>query len=461
MTEQKHTSQRSRHAIVTVTGLALFAMYFGAGNLIFPVMIGVNAGSNTPLAVAGFLITGVLLPVLGMVAVASRSHEPGMLADNIGKLPGLLFTVVIFLSTGMLYAIPRVATVGYEMAVKPALSASVEEGSAAVRLGLPIFTVVFFALVYALTINPRQLLNRIGLWLSPALIVLLLLLIGAMFMNFHDTVVTPSPEYASNPLETGLIQGYFTMDAIASLVFGIVIIDSLRRAGMRSKKSLASGTIGAGIVAGATLAIIYIGLSVIGLWIAPQGPTNGAQALAMTTEAFFGRAGQLIFGLIALLACLTTAVGLVGASSQYFRTLFTSISHRTVVIVHVVVALLLANMGLEFILRIVAPINQLIYPIVVAIIAVALINMTIPGKLYWSYRLTAWVAAFVGVFEAARSIGLDIFAPLEFYLNTLPLGVVNLPWVTPALAALVVGLVIDFLQGRFRAISSENLAVDE
>ncbi|MCF2706262.1 branched-chain amino acid transport system II carrier protein [Arcanobacterium haemolyticum] len=458
MTQQTDTKPKSRTLTVAVTGLALFAMYFGAGNLIFPVMIGVNAGSNLPLAAVGFIITGVVLPVLGMVAVASSSHETNNLAERIGKIPGLIFTVAIFLSTGMLYAIPRVATVAYEMAVKPLLESEVGKDSSLLGIGLPVFTVIFFGLVYALTINPNALLERIGIWLSPVLILLLLILIGTTLFHLTGSAGAPTGDYATNPLETGLIQGYFTMDAIASLVFGIVIIDSLKRSGFTSRKALFGGTAGAGIIAGAALAIIYIGLSIVGIWIAPEGPTNGAQALALASSSLFGRAGQLIFGLIAMFACLTTAVGLVGASSKYFESLFPKVSHRTMVTIHILVSIALANLGLELILHIVSPINQLIYPVVVALIAVALLNIAFPQKLYWSYRLSAWIAAFVGLFEALHSTELAMFAGLRPILDTLPLGAVHLPWVVPALLGLAIGLVLDARAGRLKKLSTAHLS---
>lgn len=434
--------RNSRTYVLIVTGLALFAMFFGAGNLIFPVMIGIDAGTSVTPAILGFLSTGVLLPMLGIIAAATSQEGVTGIASRIGKYPGLVFTIVIFLSTGMLYAIPRVATVSFEMAVVPQIDAANPNG-----VPLFVYTVVFFAVTYMLALNPKGFLDRIGAWLTPALLILLLVLIFAAAFRLPMALGTPTTAYETTPYATGLLQGYFTMDAIASLVFGIVIICSLRHHGFKTKAEVFTGTAIAGVIAGIALASIYIGLTIIGTRMGPYEVSNGAEALARAATELFGTAGVTLFGLIAILACLTTAVGLTGASSQYFRTLFPQISRPVMVLIHVLVSLALANLGLETILDIVAPVNQLIYPVVICVIFVALFDIFVPGQLYWTYRLAAWIGGFIGIFEALRSTGLPQFDVLTLYLNQLPLGVVNMPWVVPTLAGFIIGLVIDTVRG--------------
>lgn len=434
--------RNSRTYVLIVTGLALFAMFFGAGNLIFPVMIGVNAGTSVTPAILGFLGTGVLLPMLGIIAAATSQEGVTGIASRIGKYPGLVFTIVIFLSTGMLYAIPRVATVSFEMAVVPLIDSTNPNG-----VPLFLYTVVFFVVTYLLALNPKGFLDRIGGWLTPALLVLLIILILTAAFRLPAVLGTPTAEYAETPFATGLLRGYFTMDAIASLVFGIVIISSLRYRGFNTKSQVFTGTAIAGVIAGVALALIYIGLTIIGTRMGPFGVDNGAEALARAATELFGTGGVALFGLIAVLACLTTAVGLTGASSQYFRTLFPQISRSVMVLIHTLVALALANLGLETILDIVAPVNQLIYPVVICVIFIALFDIFVPGQLYWTYRLAAWLGAFVGVFEALWSTNLPQFAFLRDILDVLPLGSVHMPWVTPALAGFIIGLILDTVQG--------------
>lgn len=441
---------REKLQAIIIAGLALFAMYFGAGNLIFPVMIGVEAGPNLTPALTGFILTGVALPVLGMVAVATSSRGIDGLSQRLGKLPGLAFTVVIFLSTGMLYAIPRVATVSYEMSVKPLLLANTTANSAtntvadASALPLLVYTLVFFAAAYVLALNPKGLIDRIGKWLTPALLALLVAMIVAATLRGAHPAATPTQTYAHAPLPSGLIQGYFTMDAIASLVFGLVIIDALRRRGFANGRPVFAATVGAGMIAGAALVAIYIGLAFIGAHVHEAEVTNGAAALTLAANELFGRAGQSMFGLIALLACLTTAVGLLGASSSYFQGFFPQVRRRYMVAIHVAVSLALANLGLDAILAVVAPLNQLIYPVAISLIAVTLLDIPIPRRLYYSYRLPAAAAALVGAGEALWSTQLPAFAPLRSTLDLFPLGSVHLPWVVPALLGLAVGLALDF-----------------
>lgn len=453
--EEESTQMKFRDSktyTLVITGLALFAMFFGAGNLIFPIMIGVDAGTNVSWALIGFLCTGVLLPVLGMIAVATSQDGITGIANRIGRVPGLVFTVTVFLSTGMLYAIPRVATVSYEMSVKPLLTSGGQPSdiTSADAVGLAVYTLVFFAVVTLMVLNPTELLERIGAWLTPALVILLVVLISAAFFKLPSTAVAPAAKFADNPMPTGIIEGYFTMDALASFVFGIVIIVSLRNRGFKTKQQVFSGTAKAGVIAGTLLALVYIGLTLLGNRVAGQGLTNGAQALATAASSLFGHGGQVIFGLIALLACLTTAVGLVGASVQYFRTLFPRVGYKQMVAVHIAVSLLLANMGLEAILKVVAPLNQFIYPAAICVIVVCLVDIPVPGKLKWAYRLPAWVAFFISAFEALYSTELPAFEGLRYYMDMLPLGQVQMAWVMPALVALIAGMVLDAYQGRIK-----------
>lgn len=430
---------QSRSLTLLVTGLALFAMYFGAGNLIFPVMIGIEAGPAVTAAIIGFLMTGVLLPVLGMVAAATAPEGVEQIADRIGHHPGVVFTIIIFLSTGMLYAIPRVATVSYEMVLEPILPSDLAHRG----IAEPVFLLIFFGITYLLAVNPKGMLDRIGGYLTPLLLLFLFILIIAAFIQLPLDLGEATGEYADTPLATGLINGYFTMDAIASLVFGIVIIEALRRRGFKTKQQLFTGTALAGVIAGIALAVVYLGLAAVGSRLGTAGMTNGAEALAHASTLLFGRSGQLIFGSIVLLACLTTAVGLTGASTQYFRGLFPAVPRVPMVIFHVAVAFALANLGLEAILQVVAPINQLIYPIVICIVFISIFDIFIPGNLKWTYRLATWFGVAVGLFEALWSTQLPVFAGLRDTLDMFPLGTIHMPWVAPALAGFVIGFIID------------------
>ncbi|VEI13809.1 branched-chain amino acid transport system II carrier protein [Trueperella bialowiezensis] len=429
---------------LVITGFALFAMFFGAGNLILPAMIGVEAGPNAYVAAAGFLITGVALPIAAMIAMATIRPGEVRLADRMGSRLGLVLTTLIFLSTGMLYAIPRVAAVSYEMALAPVVGSS--------RTNLFLYTAAFFAVTFLAALRPSTVVNRIGTFLTPALLILLaVLVIGSIGQPLAGHEATG--DYVNAPLSAGIIQGYFTMDAIAALVFGAIIVSALKSWGWTGKKSR-TGMAYAALIAGGLLAVVYIGLVRVGQ---SGSGTNGAQVIAGMTQKLFGSFGQVFFGAIILLACLTTALGLLASSTAYFHGLVPALSMRAWLVVQVLIAFALANLGLETILEIVAPLNQLVYPMTICLVIVALLDRGEHVRFYWAYRLTAWTAGVLSVLEALNSTKLAVFAPLRDVLDVFPLGEVHMAWVVPALVALVIGLVLDWRWPRApRAVESAS-----
>lgn len=418
-------------------------MYFGAGNLIFPVMIGIQSGTNAPLAVLGFLITGTLLPVLGMIALATaRPEENNTITARIGSRLGRVLLTVIFLSTGMLYAVPRVATVSYEMAVRPLLPETLT--AAHPHLCLFAYSAVFFIAVAALTLNPGRILDRIGTFLTPVLLIFLAFLIIFAVAKMPTLWLDPHPDFTDAPLGTGLIQGYFTMDALASLVFGFIVIQDVKARGFSSPRQCVTTTAVIAFLAGLLLMVIYVALASIGLRVADQGFTNGANALAYAAIHVFGPFGMACFGIIVILACLTTGIGLIGSSAQYFREMIPSVAYRTMILGQIFIAFLLANLGLETILAIVSPINQLIYPVAICLIVLALVDAVIALELHWTYRVSAWAAGIISIFEALWSTGLAVFSPLRDALDYLPLGSIHMAWVVPSVVGALIGAALDW-----------------
>lgn len=435
-----------------VSGFALFAMYFGAGNLIFPFQVGMTSGAQVIPAVAGVLLTGVLFPVIGMLAASTDSHGAGRVADRIGHYPGLVLTVAIFLFCGICYAMPRVATVSWEMAVKP-LTGMGSEDNVANHAGLFVYSVLFFALVLFFCNRPDKMLDRIGQYLTPALLVLLLLMIAmAMFRLPSVPTVNPDPAYTSAPFATGLKTGYGTMDALASLMFGVIIITQLHNRGYNEKRTVFRAAAFTSGIAGVSLAVVYTGLAFLGTRIADQEVANPAAGLSLAAEMVFGPVGKVLFSVIVFLACLTTAVGLMGASLQYFGDLLPKVPPKVMVTVHVVVSLAVANLGLDNILAFVITIGLATYPPAICLIVVTLVDYAITHRqLFWTYRLSAWVAAFVGFLEAVSTFTLPAWGgkvlpvqeAMQNMLKVLPLGDIQMGWLTPAVAAVVVGFVLD------------------
>ncbi|SPT75981.1 LIV-II [Arcanobacterium haemolyticum] len=425
---------------LVVTSLALFAMFFGAGNLIVPVMIGADAGITAWSAAIGFVSTGVLLPVLSMVAMSTLREGELRLADRLGARMGLIVTTLIFLFTGMFYAIPRVGAVSFEMAFGPYLSTASEPTSQA---ALAVYSALFFAGAFAIVRSPKMVIRSIGVWLTPALLVLLVVLIaGAWAMP--ATHIEPTGLYVASPVIAGFIQGYFTMDALAALMFGGVVISSLKAAGFNSQQ-VHRGTATAGMMAGVFLTFVYVGLVRVGQ---VGTGSNGAALTARVARDLFGPVGQTFFGLIVVLACLTTALGLLGASVDYFNKLVPQVSRQGWLIIATLVSFVLTNLGLERILAVVAPANQLLYPIVMVLVVATLLDLATPNRLYFAYRVPAWITAGLALLEALYSTSLSMFLPLRSVLDIFPFGHLQMAWIIPAGVAFLIGLGADVYRGR-------------
>ena len=433
-------NSKTRVLNVLVTGLALFAMFFGAGNLIFPVMIGVESGVEQVPATIGFMLTGVLLPMAGMIAAATSSSGVLGIIERISHYTGLVFCWLIFLSTGMLYAIPRTAAASFSMSFQASTGDS--------HLALFIYTLVFFGIAGYLCLNPRNVLDRIGGILTPALLILLAVIIITAVATMSPSEAAPIEKYASTPTLKGIFDGYGTLDAIASFVFGVVIIRALRQKGFQPGRQLFGVTALSGVIAAFFLGLVYFGLSMVGSRVGRLNPDvkDGGEGLAFAAQHLFGPAGRVVLGAIAILACLTTAIGLVEASTQFFRGLFPQISRPVWVVLHVIISLAIANLGLEALVNVIVPVMMFCYPITIMLVVTCILDIFIPGHMFWAYRLSVWVAGIFGLFDGLKAAGV-----LENWIDTtIPLASLGLGWLIPSLVMLVLGLIIDIAQGRMK-----------
>jgi len=425
-------------ATIVIASLMLFSMFFGAGNLIFPPMVGVSAGTNFWPAVLGFLAAGVLLPVLAIVAVAISGRSVRDLSSNGGVLFGLVFSVMAYLAIGAFYALPRTGAVSMETAITPLLG---WEGT----MANGIFNIVFFLIALFLAWRPNTIIDTLGKFLTPALVGLLIILIAlASISNGRDPQV-PTEDYASSPMVTGLFEGYNTMDAIAGLAFSIVIVGSLRSKGFKTKKSLVNGTITAALVAGSLLAAIYLGLAWVGQTI-PNGQSyeSGAPLLADAANLTMGTIGQAIFSAIVILACMTTAVGLITSTSAFFEMLMPKVKYHVWACLFTALSILFAFQGLDTVLSIAVPFITFLYPPAISLIALTLIQPVVKKSVvfYWTYRLALWISVLWSALSviAAQGWGTEALDPL---LSLAPGQSVDLGWIVPTAIAAVIGLVID------------------
>lgn len=425
-------------ATIVIASLMLFSMFFGAGNLIFPPMVGVSAGTNFWPAVLGFLAAGVLLPVLAIVAVAISGRSVRDLSSNGGVLFGLVFSVMAYLAIGAFYALPRTGAVSMETAITPLLG---WEGT----MANGIFNIVFFLIALFLAWRPNTIIDTLGKFLTPALVGLLIILIAlASISNGRDPQV-PTEDYASFPMVTGLFEGYNTMDAIAGLAFSIVIVGSLRSKGFKTRKSLVNGTITAALVAGALLAAIYLGLAWVGQTI-PNGQSyeSGAPLLADAANLTMGTIGQAVFSAIVILACMTTAVGLITSTSAFFEMLIPKVKYHVWACLFTALSILFAFQGLDTVLSIAVPFITFLYPPAISLIALTLIQPMVKKSVvfYWTYRLALWISVLWSALSviATQGWGTEALDPL---LSLAPGQSVDLGWIVPTAIAAVIGLVID------------------
>lgn len=437
------TANKSGFATIVATALMLFSMFFGAGNLIFPPMIGVEAGTSFLPAILGFLGTGVLLPVLAVIAISLSGNNVRDLARRGGVIFGICFPILAYLSIGAFYALPRTGAVSFETAITPLTGWDSLLASA-------VFNILFFGVALALSWNPNKIVDTLGRFLTPILAILLAILITLSVATMNGQPADPTEKFETAPFATGLLEGYLTMDSIAALAFSIVVISTLRYKGVPEGAPLVKGTILAGLGAGLLLAAIYLGLGVIGQVIEDGSQyENGAPLLADAALQTMGQPGQIVFALIVLLACLTTAVGLITSTSEFFNTIFPGVSYKAWAIIFTVASILMATQGLNTVMTVAAPVITFLYPPAITLIFVALIEPLFRKNVYfyWAYRLPIWVAVIWSAITVFISLGwgADLLTPI---VGWAPMQDLSLGWVLPVVVAFVIGLVVDFMQKR-------------
>lgn len=421
----------SRKNMVTISFM-LFSLFFGAGNLIFPPFLGQSAGDNTLAAMVGFLITAVLLPVLG-VAVVAKFDGLDKLGGQVGGHFGIIFTVLIYLSIGPGLGIPRAASVPFEMAVAPYLP----DGSNN-TFWMVVYSLLFFAVALWLCLTPTKLVGRIGHFLTPALLVLLVFLFVCFLFRGQVNVSSASHDYESAPFLKGFAEGYNTMDTIAALNFGLVISTTLTSFGLKEKKDIMKHTVLAGTCAGGILALVYIMLSYMGTCSSGvyELPENGAQTLRAIVYQIFGAPGAILLAAIFTLACLTTCVGLINSISQYFSTLFGRLSYRKWVLVITAFSFIVCNLGLNTILSISVPVLNAVYPVSIVLILLGLTHGLWKNNRY-IYPCVVGGTAVISVIYAVDSAGL-----LALLAKHLPLYSSGYGWIWGALLMLIVGVIL-------------------
>lgn len=423
-----------------VVGFLLFAIFFGAGNLIFPPKLGYESSTEFFSAISGFVLTGVGLPLLGIIVSAFYNGGYKSALDKIHPWFSLAFLTSIYLAIGPFFAGPRTAATAYEMAIMPFLGDSSQ-------VSMLIFTLIYFAFTLWLALNPNKMVDRIGAILTPILLITIIgLVIRAGFILDTDPQITTPNTNEQSYFFKGMVDGYLTMDALASLAYSVIVLNAIRGKGV-SQAALQRQTVSAGLVAAVALAVIYISLG----WIGNNMPISantlsmlserkldlGTYILNTVTTQAFGELGRSVLGVIVSLACLTTAVGLAVSVSEYFNEIFPKVSYKVYAILFTVISFTVANQGLKEVISKSIPVLLVLYPIAMTVILMLLINLVIKLPLS-AQRLSLLLVTIVAIASVA-GVGFTENLPLKSY---------SMEWLPFAIIGAIIGAIIHPLTGR-------------
>ncbi|WP_439001785.1 branched-chain amino acid transport system II carrier protein [Pediococcus damnosus] len=427
-----------------VVSSMLFALFFGAGNLIFPLHLGQLAGSHWVPAALGFLVTGVLLPLLSVLAISiTRSEGVYDIGKPLGAGFALIFMILIHGTIGPLFGTPRTATVSYTVGVAPLIPAHFQ------TLGLVIFSAVFFGLAFFLSVEQSKIVSNVGKLLNP---IFLLLLAFVFFLGFSNPMGSPATQsvtaaYKTGAFTNGFLQGYNTMDALAGLAFGVTVVTAIKYMGKKNANGIAMVTARAGLFSMGFEAIIYVALILLGAMSLGKFKlsANGGVAFDQIVNHYLGVVGQSILAALITLTCLTTAIGLVAAFAQDFHKHFPKISYKTWLAFTSGASFLTANLGLNQIISWSTPVLMFLYPL-----AMALILLSVLSPLFHRdpivYKFVVTFTVIPALFDMMAAfppvVSQSALGKLmgNFQQSYLPLAQYGLDWLLPALLGMVIGV---------------------
>lgn len=415
-----------------VVGFALFSMFLGAGNLIFPPYLGLHAGETWLPALIGFLLTGVGLPLMTVYATLLSGGTIMTLARYVGRPFGRLLGLIVVLSIGPMFAIPRTAATTYEVGIATIVPS----------IPIEVSSIVFFVIVWALTINRSKVVDRLGKYLTPFLLLTLFAIVVAAVINPIGT-----PGAAAEPAYNfagGFTEGYQTMDALAASMFAGVALSNIVARGYNNREEQLSMSIRCGVIAAVLLGLVYCGLTYGGAGATGAFPADidRSALLIGMTSGLLGSIGAYCLSIAVILACLTTAIGLTVTTGEYFNELSGGkLSYKLVVTLTVIAALLISVLGVTTIINLAVPFLNMVYPVLMALVICNCLDRFIPNKnAYIGALIGAFLISFIDGLSAVGSLGISadwIDSLLEFKAN-LPLASFGLSWVIPAVVLAIV-----------------------
>ena len=411
---------------ILVIGFALFAMFFGAGSLIFPPYLGLESGEDWFLGFICFFLADVGLAFVTIVAMINGSGSISSITGVVGKIPALIMNTAVIICVGPLLAVPRTAATTYEMTILPILPS----------VNIVLFSIIFFCLVIILTIRPSKVVDIVGKFLTPLMVIALIILIGFGIARPLGGYSTP---IVDSVVREGILNGYQAMDVLGALGFAILIINTVREHGYTENKDRINVTAKACILAGIMLFLVYCGLTYLGATVSTIyniAEVNQASLIVDITQDLLGHFGVVMLGIIVGLACLTTAIGLVSAAAAYFEGISNGkIRYEVVVVIIGIFSMVVSNFGLTMIINIATPILSLLYPAVVVLIVLSFFKQKLKNKNI--YKGAAGVTLVVSLLSLIDTYGVAI--P---FLQRLPFASAGLNWILPAIIGGLLGALI-------------------
>ncbi|TSJ57601.1 branched-chain amino acid transporter carrier protein BrnQ [Atlantibacter subterranea] len=423
---------------IIALGFMTFALFVGAGNIIFPPMVGLQAGEHVWTAAIGFLITAVGLPVLTVVALAKVGGGVDSLSTPIGRGAGILLATVCYLAVGPLFATPRTATVSFEMGIAPLTG----DGA----MPLFIYSLIYFALVILVSLYPGKLLDTVGNFLAPLKIVALTVLAVAALLWPAGDISVATDVYQNAAFSNGFVNGYLTMDTLGAMVFGIVIVNAARSRGVTEARLLTRYTVWAGLMAGIGLTLLYLALFRLGSdsAILVDQSANGAAILHAYVQHTFGGAGSFLLAALIFIACMVTAVGLTCACAEFFAQ-YLPLSYRSLVFILGGFSMVVSNLGLSHLIQISIPVLTAIYPPCIVLVVLSFTR----GWWHNSTRVIApamLISLLLGLIDGVKASALGGMLPA--WTQKMPLADQGLAWLMPAVAMVVIAAIWDRAAGR-------------
>lgn len=420
-----------------LTSLLLFGIFFGAGNLIFPPQLGYQSGANFSPAILGFIITGVGIAVLTLVV--GTMNKNGFVSEIDTKIAPwftIVYLVALYMSIGPFFAIPRTAAVSFNIGVAPLVNYS--------TVALRIFTVLYFVAALAISINKSKLLDRVGKVLTPIFASLILILVVLGSIKFAgNTPAETATAFQNQAFGAGFLEGYQTLDGLAAVAFCIVALNTFKQLGFSSKKEYTSTIIAVGIFTAIGFSVLYFGLGFLGNHfpipaevIADPNVNLGSYILTEATRQIFGNFGSIFLGVMVIVTCFTTTVGLIVSISDFFvNNIYNKISYKTYAIVFSLIGFVIANAGLNKIISYSVPVLLLLYPITMMLVIMIILNKFIKLS-KTGMRLTIFITVVVSAMmvfggESTKSI-----------LSLIPLNDAGMPWLLPSLIGVVISTIL-------------------